>query len=77
MDIQTTSIEIATYFRDFDDYWKPFLGGQGPAPSFVLSLDEEEKNMLRNILKARLPARLDGAISMVARAWAAKGQISK
>ena len=77
VNIETTSIEITTHFRNFDDYWKPFLGGQGPAPSFVLSLDEDERNKLRNALIARLPTQLDGSISMVARAWAAKGQISQ
>jgi ubiquinone/menaquinone biosynthesis C-methylase UbiE len=75
VDIKTTSIEIETHFRDFDDYWKPFLGGQGPAPSFVMSLNENLKDKLRNTLKARLPTKLDGSISMVARAWAAKGNI--
>jgi len=77
VDIETAPIEITTHFRDFDDYWNPFLGGQGPAPSFVLSLDEDERNKLRNALIARLPTQLDGSISMVARAWAAKGQISQ
>jgi ubiquinone/menaquinone biosynthesis C-methylase UbiE len=75
VDIETTPIEITTHFRDFDDYWKPFLGGQGPAPSFVMSLNENLKDKLRNTLKARLPTKLDGSISMVARAWAAKGTI--
>ena len=75
--IKTTSIEIITHFRDFDDYWKPFLGGQGPAPSFVLSLDEDKKNKLQHTLKARLPTGPDGSISMVARAWAVKGQTSQ
>ena len=77
VDIETTSIEITNYFRDFDDYWKPFLGGQGPAPSFVLSLNEDKNNKLRHTLKLRLPTQQDGSISMVASAWAAKGQISK
>jgi len=73
--VETSSFEITTHFRNLDDYWKPFLGGQGPAPSFVLSLDETEKNKLRNALKVRLPAHSDGSISMLACAWAAKGQI--
>jgi ubiquinone/menaquinone biosynthesis C-methylase UbiE len=77
VNIETTSIEIATHFRDFDDYWKPFLGGQGPAPSFLLSLDEDDKSKLRNELNMRLPILLDGSITMVARAWAAKGKISQ
>ena len=29
--VELTPIDIATEFADFDDYWKPFLGGQGPA----------------------------------------------
>ena len=77
LEIETTSIVITTHFRNFDDYWKPFLGGQGPAPGFVTSLDKGEKNKLKNTLKKRLPTQLDGSISMVARAWAAKGQISQ
>jgi ubiquinone/menaquinone biosynthesis C-methylase UbiE len=75
VDIETTSIEITTRFQDFDDYWKPFLGGQGPAPSLVLSLSDDKKNKLRNSLKARMPTQLNGSISLAARAWAAKGQV--
>jgi len=77
VDIETKSIVITTHFRNFDDYWKPFLGGQGPAPSYVMSLRGDQKNKLRQTLKARLPTDPDGSISMVARAWAAKGQISQ
>ena len=76
VNIETTSFEITTHFRNFDDYWKPFLGGQGPAPGFVLSLDEDKKNKLRHTLKARLPTQPDGSISMVARAWAVRGRTS-
>ena len=76
VDIETKSIKVITQFRDFDDYWKPFLGGQGPAPSFVMSLDEDTKNKLRQTLKARLPTQPDGFITMAARAWAVKGQTS-
>jgi ubiquinone/menaquinone biosynthesis C-methylase UbiE len=64
-------IEIETRFRDLDDYWKPFLGGQGPAPTYVRSLNESEKNNLRNALNKRLPIQPDGSIPMFARAWAA------
>jgi len=72
--VETSPIEITTHFHDFDDYWKPFLGGQGPAPGFVMSLDRDEKNKLRNALKACLPTRPDGSISMGARAIAAKSK---
>jgi len=71
--IVTTPIEINTRFRNFDDYWNPFLSGQGPGPTYVSSLEETERDELRNVLKERLPIQADGSIPMNARAWAAKG----
>jgi SAM-dependent methyltransferase len=66
-------IDIATDFADFDDFWLPFLGGQGPAPSYTKSLSEERRAALRERLRAALPAALDGSIPLVARAWAVRG----
>lgn len=71
--IETAPLEITMCFRDFDDYWIPFLGGQGPAPTYVLSLDQSDRDKLRDMLLERLPIQADGSISMLARAWAAKG----
>ena len=45
--VEAAPIEIVTHFADFDDYWKPFLGGQGPAPTYVSKLDGVERNHLR------------------------------
>lgn len=73
-EVEIAPIEIETHFRDFYDYWKPFLGGQGPAPTFVLSLDESERNKLRDELFEVLPIQTDGSIPMSARAWAVKGK---
>ncbi len=72
-DVQVRPIDISTYFRDFDDYWAPFLGGQGPAPSYVMSLSEERRAALQERIRAGLPVALDGSISLVARAWAVRG----
>ena len=41
VDVRCEAIEINTMFRSFDDYWRPFLGGTGPAPSYVASLDAD------------------------------------
>jgi SAM-dependent methyltransferase len=71
--VETASLDIITRFADFDDYWRPFLGGQGPAPTFVRTLDESDKASLRESLRERLVAERDGAINLEARAWAAKG----
>jgi hypothetical protein len=31
-EVETRGIEVDTVLADFEDYWSPFLGGQGPAP---------------------------------------------
>jgi hypothetical protein len=67
------AIEVPTTFRDFDDYWSPFLGGQGPAPSYVASLDEDRRETLRERVRSVLPATADGSIPLTARAWAVRG----
>ena len=71
--VQVRPIEIPTVFRDFDDYWSPFLGGQGPAPSYAMSLSEERRAALREQIRAGLAFASDGSIPLVARAWAVRG----
>ncbi|HEY0738010.1 MAG TPA: methyltransferase domain-containing protein [Herpetosiphonaceae bacterium] len=72
--VAVQAIDIDTTFRDFDDYWTPFLGGQGPAPTYVAALPEEERAILRERIRARLPFAVDGSIPLVARAWAVRGR---
>jgi len=72
-DVQVRAIDAPTPFRDFDDYWTPFLGGQAPAPGYCMSLDEERRAALRERIRSKLPFRADGSIHLVARAWAVKG----
>jgi SAM-dependent methyltransferase len=69
------AIEVSTVFTDFEDYWRPFLGGQGPAPGYVASLTEEHRRTLRDLLRVRLPVSPDGSIPLTARAWAVRGTI--
>jgi len=68
------SLAKGTRFRDFDDYWGPFLGGQGPAPGYAMSLSEERREALRERIRERLPISPDGSIDLVARAWAVVGR---
>lgn len=72
-DIETRPIDISTDFKDFDDYWNPFLSGQGPAPGYVTSLSDERRKQLRHRIHDSLPFALDGSIPLVTRAWAVKG----
>ena len=66
-------IDIVADFKNFDDYWFPFLGGQGPAPGYVMSLSDGQRAQLRQRIYNSLPFALDGTIPLVMRAWAIKG----
>jgi SAM-dependent methyltransferase len=71
-DVRAAAIEIPTVFESFDDYWQPFLGGQGPAPAYAVSLGEDARARLRERLRHDLPVRDDGSIALTARAWAVR-----
>jgi SAM-dependent methyltransferase len=73
--VEGRAIDVPTVFESFDDYWTPFLGGQGPAPGYCMSLDGPHRAALREHLRARLPVRDDGRIHLVARAWAVAGHV--
>lgn len=73
-EVQVRPIDVPTKFRDFDDYWTPFLGGQAPAPGYAMSLSEERRGALRDRIRAKLPIASDGSIELIARAWAVRGR---
>lgn len=66
-------IDIPTVFTDTDDFWQPFLGGQGAAPGYLAALSPERQAALRGELLASLPVEPDGSVRLTARAWAVKG----
>ena len=69
-EVQVKAVDVPTRFSSFEDYWTPFLGGQGPAPAYAMSLDESMRTRLRSRLEQSLPSAADGSISLTARAWA-------
>jgi SAM-dependent methyltransferase len=71
--VEVRPIDIPTHFRDFADYWSPFLGGQGPAPGYAMSLSEERRSALRERIRSNLPFAKDGSIPLMARVWAVRG----
>lgn len=75
--VETRAIDIPTRFKDFDDYWQPFLGGVGSAPGYVASLGVEQRQALRDSLYKGLPVAFDGSIALMARSWAVRGILDK
>ncbi len=72
-EVATRPIDVLTEFKDFDDFWTPFLIGQAPAPGYVHALPEDRRLALRERLRLSLPSALDGSIPLWARAWAVRG----
>ena len=73
-DVASDGIVVDTRFATFDDYWRPFTGGQGPAPTYAMSLDEDRRAALQEHIRSRLPIAADGSIALTARAWAVRGR---
>lgn len=73
--VNVQALDVPTVFRDFDDYWKPFLAGNFPAPAYAMSLDEQARSALRERLRSALPTAADGSIALIARAWAVRGTV--
>ena len=75
--IQVSPIDVATPFENFEDYWQPFLGGQGPAPAYAMSLEEPARARLREHIRAHVPTLANGSLSLTARAWAVRATVRK
>jgi SAM-dependent methyltransferase len=76
MQAEVTAIDVSTSFGSFAEYWEPFLGGQGPAPSYVISLNEGERGKLKDRLRNTMPTSASGAINLAARAWAVRAVVA-
>lgn len=74
-DVRTTALDLMAVFVDFDDYWQPFLGGQGPAPAYLMSLAQGQRSELGARLRSAIPAEPNGVIRLRARAWAVRGTV--
>ncbi len=74
--VDTRAVDVPTVFRDFDDYWGPFLGRQGSAPTYLASVEDGVRDEIRAVLQARL-APGGGPIRLIARAWAVRGDVAR
>jgi SAM-dependent methyltransferase len=73
-DVEVMPLDVATPFETFEACWTPFLGGQGPAPTYVASLTADARVELAAALRARLPIAADGSVPLTARAWAVRAR---
>ena len=72
--VEEQPLVIDLAFASFDDYWRPFLGGQGPAGAYATSLPPARRATLEARLRDRLlGGRGDAPFTLRGRAWAVKG----
>lgn len=76
VEVEEAPLVIELAFESFDDFWSPFLQGQGPAGAYVASLSDARRQMLRDRLRKRFPADATGPLRLTARAWAVKGVVT-
>ena len=77
LNVHEEPIDITMQFESFDDFWNPFLLGQGPAGMYVRSISGDRLQGVRDAVKQRLPVtRDDKPFALSARAWAVRGTVS-
>jgi SAM-dependent methyltransferase len=71
-EVTTGRIEVPTVFEGFDDFWRPFLGGQGAAPAYLATVPAGHRKAIRERLRARI-GRPEQPIALSTAAWTVRG----
>ncbi len=75
VDVEVEQLLIRMEFANFDDYWRPYLGKDGPGAEYVGLLTTDERSRLEAAVRsAYLDGDSDGPRSYAALAWAVKGK---
>ena len=72
--VETREINVRRTFADFDDYWTTALGGPSVGPQLA-AMASDGLALLKERMRARLPADAAGRVTYGARANAVKGRV--
>ncbi len=76
VDVEEATLTIRMEFESFDDYWAPYVGGDGPYAAYVATLDSTAGATLTDaVRRAYLSGMADGPRSFAASAWAVRGRV--
>ena len=74
--VERDSLTIRMNYANFDDYWKPLLGGQGPVGTYVAALDKTLRGRIEDaVRRSYCSGAPDGERSLTATAWAVRGTV--
>jgi SAM-dependent methyltransferase len=74
-DVEESVISASASYEDFDDWWEPFTYGIGPHSGRLMSLSDEQRTAVRDACREGL-GNPDGAFTLDARAWFARGRVA-
>ena len=74
--IERSSITIRMDYANFDDYWRPLCGGQGPVGTYLAALTPDLRIRIEDaVATAFRSGAPDGERSMTATAWVVRGDV--
>jgi len=75
-DVSQQPLDVTMRFDSFEDYWEPFLLGQGPAGAYLRTVQSDRLQVLRSAVKQQLSisSESEGFI-LPARVWAVRGSV--
>ncbi|HET7807217.1 MAG TPA: class I SAM-dependent methyltransferase [Gaiellaceae bacterium] len=73
-EVEAGPIEVSSEYGSFDELWDTFLLGVGPAGQYIVALPPDRQATLKDAYRERLGVG-DGAFTLGARAWAARGRV--
>jgi len=76
-EIETRSIEVTQSFTDFDDFWQAQTPGYMPTTRMIGALADDERQKLKDIVRAEIPPSPGGGIEYSVRAHAIKGCVPR
>lgn len=68
--VEATELWVSLEHPSFEAWWEPFTMGVGPAGKYLGGLEAEQRDIVREHARRRLP---DAPFVVRARAWAARG----
>jgi hypothetical protein len=75
--VEEQQLNITMRFDSFEDYWEPFLLGQGPAGAYLRSVPGDLLPELRSAVRRRLSISSDTEpFALPARAWVVRGMVA-
>ncbi len=71
--VESGALTVRLEFSSFEQWWRPFTLGVGPAGGYLAALDAKRRRAVREACARQFPR---GPFTLPARAWAARGRVA-